>query len=456
MIEAQESQSINPPPINNQSSQFASQVNDPNVYETMQQVIKKSKEKITYDNKKEEDEEEDKGEDKEEFLGKSRLSQSMIQRRLNFLKLNKEFKNIFNKDNSNINDKRRCLIHTIIFVGVLNCCAWEIDCLFFNVCYGEDIEMEFWVSVSLFPLIGLSIFLLYILNTSINYLKRTLMMICIIIYLILSLFAIILGIYSIVKACELKTEDVEEKFKNLSFYEKEFYGDDNNLRKRFYQKMLGSGIIDLILGAAGVIIFLMTLLFSSYLSKTNFDWRPPLRSHIRFPRIKKAIQLYTQNYDSFLNVFRAENPNYQFDEIEAKENINRFGALATSNLFDRKADKKEKESDKESYIGKSRKKKKEKSEKSSDKDDDYIPKIKKKKNVFKRTIQNNSSLVNYKDEENNKKSEDNNAHVNNNNINNHINENEENTGINNTNNKKKKIIIEEINTDIKENNKDEI
>ena len=216
MIEAPESQSINPPPINNQSSQFASQVNDPNVYETMQQVIKKSKEKITYDNKKEEDEEEDKGEDKEEFLGKSRLSQSMIQRRLNFLKLNKEFKNIFNKDNSNINDKRRCLIHTIIFVGVLNCCAWEIDCLFFNVCYGEDIEMKKWVSVSLFPLIGLSIFLLYILNTSINYLKRTLMTICINIYLALSIFAIMLGIYSIVKACELKTEDVEKNYKKLN------------------------------------------------------------------------------------------------------------------------------------------------------------------------------------------------------------------------------------------------
>ena len=292
----------------------------------------------------------------------------MIQRRLNFLKLNKEFKNIFNKDNSNINDKRRCLIHTIIFVGVLNCCAWEIDCLFFNVCYGEDIEMKKWVSISLFPLIGLSIFLLYILNTSINYLKRTLMMICIIIYLILSIFAIILGIFSIVKACEFKTEDAEEKYKRLSLFEKEFYKKGpNDLRERFNQKMLGSGIIDLILGAAGVIIFLMTLLFSSYLSKTNFDWRPPLRSHIRFPRIKKAIQLYTQNYDSFLNVFRAENPNYQFDEIEAKENINRFGALAKSNLFDRKADKTEKESDKESYIGKSRKKKKEKSEKSSDK-----------------------------------------------------------------------------------------
>jgi len=458
MIEAPESQSINPPPINNQSSQFASQVNDPNVYETMQQVIKKSKEKITYDNKKEEDEEEDKGEDKEEFLGKSRLSQSMIQRRINFLKLNKEFKNIFNKDNSNINDKRRCLIHTIIFVGVLNCCAWEIDCLFFNVCYGEDIEMKKWVSISLFPLIGLSIFLLYILNTSINYLKRTLMMICINIYLALSIFAIMLGIYSIVKACELKTEDVEveKNYKKLSPFEQEYYGNRDNLRNKFKQKMLGTGIIDLILGAAGVIIFLMTLLFSSYLSKTNFDWRPPLRSHIRFPRIKKAIQLYTQNYDSFLNVFRAENPNYQFDEIEAKENINRFGALAKSNLFDRKADKTEKESDKESYIGKSRKKKKEKSEKSSDKDDDYIPKIKKKKNVFKRTIQNNSSLVNYKDEENNKKSEDNNnTHVNNNNINNHINENEDNTGINNTNNKKK-IVIEEINTDIKENNKEEI
>ena len=40
--------------------------------------------------------------------------------------INDEFKNIFNKENSNINDCRRCLIHLIIVVGVINCCAWTI------------------------------------------------------------------------------------------------------------------------------------------------------------------------------------------------------------------------------------------------------------------------------------------------------------------------------------------
>ena len=454
MIEAPENQSINP--SQNQSNQFASQVNDPNVYETMQQVIKKSKEKIQYDSKKEEEDEdeEEKGEDKELIMGKSRLSQSMIQRRLNFVKLNKEFKNIFNKDNSNINDRRRCLIHMIIFVGVINCCAWEIDCLFFNICYGEDIEMKYWISISLFPLIILSIFLLFILNASINYLKRTLIMVSINIYLILSVFSIVLGIISIVTACKYGSDDAKNVFKQLTIYEQDYYKDENGLKSKYFKKMLGSGIIDLILGAAGVIIYFTTILYTSYLSKTSFDWRPPLRSHIRFTRIKKAIQLYTQNYDSFLNVFRAENPNYQIDEMEAKEVKNRFGMLRNSNLYESRVDKKEKESDKESYIGKSRKKKKEKNENSNEDEDDDIPKIKKKKNVLKRILQNSSSLVNYKDDENNKNSEDNN---NNTHINNNNNEHEINTGINNINNNKKKVIEEEINTDIKDiNNQEEI
>ena len=457
MIEAPENQSINH--SKNQSNQFATQVNDDKVYETMQQVIKASKEKVQYDSKKEEADEEEKegeGEEKESIIGKFKGSQSMIQRRKNFLQLNKEFKNIFNKDNSNINDKRRCLIHMIIIVGVINSCAWEIDCLFFNVCYGEKIEMEEWISISLFPLIILSIFLLFVLNASINYLKRTLIMVCTIIYLILSIFSIVLGIISIFEGCTYKVENAEKVFKDFTEYEKNYYSKkSDNLRFKYFQKMVGSGILDLIIGVAGVAIFFMTLLFTSYLSKTAFDWRPPLRSHIRFSRIKKAVRLYSQNYDSFLNLFRAENPNYQIDEIEAKEAKNRFAAIRDSQYF-KKDDKKykEKESDKESFnLPKTnKKKKKEKSESSKEKDeeDDGFPRIKKKKNVLKRIIQNNSS-----DNDNNKKSEDD---KNNNNIN-HINENnnnnthEINTGINNNN---KKVIEEEINTDIKINNIEEI
>ena len=79
-----------------------------------------------------------------------------------FEPLEEGFKDIFNKGNSNINDVRRDLIHLIIVLVVINCIAWEIDCLFLDACYGENIEMELWISHTLCPLIFASlIFLRY-------------------------------------------------------------------------------------------------------------------------------------------------------------------------------------------------------------------------------------------------------------------------------------------------------
>jgi hypothetical protein len=203
-----DSQNLNSQIIsNNQNNQFISQVNDPNLVDLTQKVIQVSKEKYVEEEEKKEAEEEAKEQeaDKNRGMRQSALSKSVLQRRLNFKKLNEEFKNIFNKENSNINDIRRCLIHLIIIVGVINCCVWEVDCLFFNICYGEEIEMEKAISALLFPLIILSIFLLYILFVSINYLQRKIIMTCIIIYLILSIVLIIIGIWSIVKGAKFNS-----------------------------------------------------------------------------------------------------------------------------------------------------------------------------------------------------------------------------------------------------------
>ena len=465
MIQSQEpeNQNINPSQI--QASQFAAQVNDQDLYTTMQKVIEKNKEKVRIDDKKEEaieEGEEEKGDEDKGLLPKyGGLSKSIIQRRLNFKKLNEEFKNIFNKENSNINDCRRFLIHLIIFVGVINCCAWEIDCLFLNACYGEDVEMKKWVSIILFPVIIISIILLYFIFDSINYLRRKIIMICIIIYLILSLFLIILGGISISYGFKYGEEDASDTLKEkLTILENRYYEDlyddskEANLRHEYKFKMVFSGAINLVLGVLGIIVFTITTCFTALLSKTSFDWRPPLRSHIRPSRVKKAVQLYYQNYDSFLNVFRAENPNYQIDEIEAKDAKNRFAGVRSSVIgvsqgkefgpISRKGkEKKESENDSDSFPKKIKKKKKvEKSENSNEDDELPIPTIKKKKRVLLNRIEDNKSDKDKdKDkEENNKKSDEENNHVNkqiNNHVNNHVNNH---------------MQIEEINTDIKDHN----
>ena len=455
-----ENQNVNTSQLN--QNQFLSQVNDPELYTTMQEVIKKNKEKVRIDEKKDEEEKgEEKQEEDKDLLPKySGLSKSMIQRRLNFKRLNEEFKNIFNKENSNINSCRRYLIHFIIFVGVINCCAWEVDCLFLNICYGEDIEMKFWISIVLFPIIVISIILLYFLYDSINYLRMKIIMVCIIIYVILSIFLIVLGIYSIILGFKYDEDDeANEVIKTLTPLEQEYYRYLNtdkdtktNLANEYWNKMVGSGIIDIILGFFGLIVFILTFCFNSLLSKTSFDWRPPLRSHIRPSRVKKAINLYTQNYDSFLSVYKAENPHYQIDEIEAKEAKNRFAGMRSSIFgmsqikgvggnLQKEKEKKESEEDEDSIkIKRKNKKKLEKSEHSSEKDELPEPTIKKKKRVLlNRIMENNSDKGK---EDNNKKGEEENNHHENNHVNNHVNNH----------------IEQEINTDIKDiNNKiDEI
>ena len=92
-----ENQNVNTSQLH--QNQFLSQVNDPELYTTMQEVIKKNKEKVRIDEKKDEEEKgEEKQEEDKDLLPKySGLSKSMIQRRLNFKRLNEEFKNIFNK-----------------------------------------------------------------------------------------------------------------------------------------------------------------------------------------------------------------------------------------------------------------------------------------------------------------------------------------------------------------------
>ena len=442
-----DSQNINPSMIqNNQNNQFLSQVNDPGLIDVTQKIIQVSKEKDLEEEEKKADEEE--AREQEEGPKKSILSKSMIQRRLNFKKLNEEFKNIFNKDNSNINDIRRCLIHVIILVGVMNCCVWEVDCLFFNICYGENIEMDQRISALLFPLIILSIFILYILFVSINYLQRKIIMTCIIIYILLSIVLFIIGILSIVKGVKFNSEDEENAYETLTQFEKDYY-DEKGLRKEYRRKMLASGIMNIVLSVFGFFVSFKTFLFKSLLTKTSFDWRPPLRSHVRAQRIKKTVQLYTNNYDSYLYKFQAENPNYQIDEVEAKENKNRFGGIKNSILNKSRAggesekkDKKEKESEKSSDIPLPKKKKKsEKSENSNDnndEDDIPLPRLKKKKKVLLNRIGEQKNEKDKHEENNNKSDEE---HSNNINNNNHVNNNH--------------IIEEEINTDIKKDIKED-
>ena len=334
MIDQPENQNMFQPIGNNIVNQEIAQANDPELYPTMKKVIDFSKQKAQFDEKKEE--EEKIGEEKDSLVKSGSVS---AKRKIDYNRLNLEFKDIFNKENSNINNIRRNLIHIIIVASVINCIVWELDCLFLNACYGEDIEMEKTVSALLFPIIIISIIVLYLLYVTINYLREIPIKICIIFYALISAVFILLGGYSIIKG--FKDEyNANEVVKNrltkneIEYYEKliyfnQFKNAEKNLKWIYGYKMIFTGFLNLGLGLLGIIVVIASIVFNSLLRQTTFDWRPPLRSHIRMSRIKRAIELYTQNTESFINVFRAENPHYQMDEFDNKDK-NRFGAVKGS------------------------------------------------------------------------------------------------------------------------------
>ena len=431
-----QNQNIVQPIDNNQSQLLTNQAVDPELYPTMKKVIETSKEKIHFDKKQDEGE---KREGEEDSLLKH--TSTATKRIVDYEKIYDEFRDIFNKENSNINNLRRWLIHIIIFTIVLNCCALEGDCLYLNVCYGENIEMESWISISLFPLIIVSILLLYLLYSTINYLKKTAFIVCAIIYLFLSVYCIILAIFSFYYAFRRDDSEIENKFNSMTDNEKYYYQNDENEVYRAYKiKMIWSGSFNLVLGFFGIIIFIISLLFNTLLLQTTYDWRPPLRSHVRISRIKKSIELYAQNIDSFTKIFRAENPNYQLDELENKD-MNRFGIIKGSIGDSADISKERKDVSNINNSGNINN--------INNNEEIILPKALKKKN--KVNIVDNKDEKNNEDNQNNNINNENEINTNTNNlINNNIeNENEINTNSNNLINNK--INNEnEINTDKKD------
>ena len=445
MIDQPENINSNFQPINNNINQPSNLAQDPELYPTMQKVIEQSKEKILYDNNR--DEEEKIGDEKDSFVKSGSIS---TKRKIDYNRLNEEFKDIFNKENSNINDVRRNLIHLIIVTAVVNCIAWELDCLFLNACYGENIEMERFISSLLFPFIIISIFLLYLLYVTVNFLRQTAIKISLIIYTIFSLLFIVIGIYSLVKGLQYNDEMAERVIKTLTKYEidyyREIYKDNDNeekhLKRVFTYKMVFTGILDLILGFLGIIIVIASIVFNSLLSQTTFDWRPPLRSHVRIARIKKAIELYTQNSESFINLFRAENPHYQLDEMENKD-MNRFGRVKNmmGDSVDLSKDKKDNSNNQNNNIDNNN------INNNNDEDEIILPKAFPKKTKLNKDDKNDKNSGSKNHEINNINNRDNISNVNN--------ENEINTNSNNLINNK--IENNEINTNVKkEDHKHEI
>ena len=248
--------------------------------------------------------------------------------------MNNDFYQLFNENLQQINSCRDCLMHLIIIVIIIDCIIWEENCMFLNVCYGEEIEFDKGISCCLFALIILTIIFLYCLYNSVSYLKKNSIIVYFILIIILAIIAIFLGIYQIVKGTRRKDDDKVNIYSELTTYGKDYYerlnrkyfksnqGGLYKMNKEYRFKMIFSGATNLLMGVLSMIVIFTAISFNCYFSQTRFDWRPILVSCLHNSRMKKTLELYRNNIERYREVFCAENPGVylgnQPDNLDSK------------------------------------------------------------------------------------------------------------------------------------------
>ena len=311
-----------PPNLN--SDVVNPRINDPELYHAMKRVVEIQKGKKLYDampdtnigkEQKEieeelarKEEEEKKKKEEEENL----LSQQQIPQQPQAIQ--KAFKNLFNKDMIRNNSIRRLLLYiTIILISIYSM-MWEFLCLFNNVCFGEEQEVEKWISHCICPLFFLLIILVTLLYFFSDYIYKPGIKITNIFITLASIACVVIGIVGLIILARKSTKDnchgLQDIWDLLTENERIYYDinskDCNKLWKKYRQKMLLSNIFLIVAGGIGILLALYSFCFYWMLTDTAFDWRPPMRSHLHDDRAKRIIDLYFKNNEEFRRLYEAE------------------------------------------------------------------------------------------------------------------------------------------------------
>jgi hypothetical protein len=235
-------------------------------------------------------------------------------------KLQNEFKNIFKGDDllSNNNYRKR-LMHLVFICIVIDLIFLEILCLYLNVCYGEVIEMQKWVSNSIVPL-GLILLLLYImLYSSSDSISKSVINISNILITIILIFFFGIGIFTIGFAASSKIDDLDSSWNLLSKQSKMYYYDNdiNVLFSTYINKMMVTGILYLVQAVLGIIVICFSY---RYHEKLTYDWRPPLRTRLSDERAKRYIDIYSKFNKDYKRLYELENFKTDKDKIINKVN----------------------------------------------------------------------------------------------------------------------------------------
>ena len=209
-------------------------------------------------------------------------------------KVSRDFRNIFQTIDQpeQINNKRKLVMSFSVFYMIFSTVILEVLCLYLGCCFGEKVELEYYLSHSIIPLFIILIAVNYLTYTAADYVLRTMMKFLFSILFVYSGVFLGFGIYAVVLASQLKTDNTlfTSRWNQLSLNSKIYYFSNSmtNLINSYFTKMIVVGVIYLF---TGIVTVLNCFFLWDYNDKISDNWKPQLKSRMSDEKKKKYIDL---------------------------------------------------------------------------------------------------------------------------------------------------------------------
>jgi hypothetical protein len=160
-----------------------------------------------------------------------------------------------------------------------------------NICYGEYVELERWISNSIVPLFLLLLIFFIILYVSTDLISKEIISLMNILLIIITIVIIALGIFTFYKVTTVKISNIAASWEILSKQSKIYYYDNKIevLYDIYRYKMITTGICFIVLSLISIINISFSFLF---LDKLGFYWRPPLIARLNDERALRYIEYF--------------------------------------------------------------------------------------------------------------------------------------------------------------------
>jgi hypothetical protein len=202
-----------------------------------------------------------------------------------------------------------------------------------NICYGEKIEMEKWISDSIAPLGVILLFFYIFLYFASDLISKPTIKLINISILILVIFCIGLGIYTLASAGSKTVDNIKSSWDILSQQSKIYYYDNdvNVLLNTYHTKMYTTGGLYVLLAIMSIILVVFSF---QYYEKLTNDWRPPLRARLSDERAQRYIDMYAKFNKDYKRLSQLEN--YSIDKKRSENKIDNIidGVVDVQNNLD--------------------------------------------------------------------------------------------------------------------------